>query len=147
MANLVKWGAYPSITSYLTTELNALADDGRVLGGEIDNTSGLNTYIDISGYINTQGSARSADADVVLYFITAVDGTNYSLGDASVVPPLSAWVGSVALDAATTARYFNLTLIPCPACKFKILIEQRTGQAFGATGSTLGYTVYNKEIQ
>ena len=147
MANLVKWGAYPALTAYLTTELNALADNGRVLGGEIDNTSGLNTFIDISGFVNTQGSARAADADVVIYFITAVDGTNYSLGDASVVPPLSAHAGSVALDGFVTARYFNLVMRPCPACKFKILIEQRTDQAFAATGSTLGYTVYNKEIQ
>ena len=146
MANLVKWGAYPALTAYLTTELNALADNARVLGGEIDNTSGLNTYIDISGYVGIQTS-RSADADIVIYFITAVDGTNYSLGDASVAPPLSARVGSIALDAAVTARHYNLTLLPCPACKFKILIENRTGQAFTATTNTLGYTVYNREIQ
>lgn len=147
MANQILWDAAPSLTSYLTTELNSLADGANKIGAAIDNTSNLNTYMLVELYVATQGSARDSGARVDLYLLECADGTNYTYGDDSTDPPASALVGSFPLDAATTARYVTLREIVIPPRQFKLLIINETGQALAASGNTLKYGVYNYELQ
>lgn len=139
-----KWSALGTDTSYLTTGLNSMASAARVLGAEIDNTSGRDTFALVELDLAAQGSARSAGAQVRLYVIKCMDGTNYEMGSDSVVPQPSTWVGSFALDAATTARNVQIA-VPLPPCKFKFLLENVTGQAFASSGTTLYYRTYNYE--
>jgi hypothetical protein len=140
----IKWSALGSDTSYLTTELNSLANAARVLGAEIDNTSGKDLFSLVELNLATQGSARSAGGYVGLYVIKASDGTNYEYGDASTAPPSTSWVGGFPLDAATTARLVSIQ-IQLPPCKFKLLVVNATGQAFAASGTTVSYRTYNYE--
>jgi hypothetical protein len=147
MPNEVNWLDYPSATSYLTTELNALADAGNKLGAAIDNTSNGDMYMDIELYVAAQGSARSAGAYVGFHILASVDGTNYCYGADAVDPPAHTLAAAAPLDAATTARYVTMTHILLPAGKFKILVENKTGQAFAATGTTVKYALYNEQIQ
>lgn len=145
--NAINWESSPSLTSYLTTELNSLANAAQVLGGEIDNSTGLDTHMDVEVYVHTQGSARSAGAYLTVYLIPALDGTNYAYGDASTDPPANRLLCTLPLDAATTARRQAAQMLPVPPGKFKLVIENNTGQAFASTTNTAGYRLYSLEVQ
>lgn len=147
MANEVNWSDYPAATTYLSTELNALADGGNDLGAAIDNTANGDMYMDLELYLAEQGAARDSGAYVALYILPSVDGTNYCYGGDSLDPPASASRGNFPFDAVVTARYSTLTHILLPAGKFKMLVMNETGENFAGTGNTLKYTVYNEELQ
>jgi hypothetical protein len=146
MVAAINWESSPSLTTYLDDEL----DDGGsfestelVVGAAIDNSSGLDMYMDLELYMAAQGSARSSGAYVAAYLFPAVDGTNYP-----DTTNLSNYLIAVfALDAATTARREVKTMIPVPPGLFKIGLENRTGQDPAANSSTLKYRLYSVESQ
>ena len=43
----IKLGPYGTLQTYLSTELNSLADGANKLGGEIDNASDLDLFMDV----------------------------------------------------------------------------------------------------
>jgi hypothetical protein len=149
MATEQKWEAPAAVQTYLTTELNSLADGGNKLGGSIDNeTDGTNEFFaNLELLVATQGSARDSGATVDVYLLPSVDGTNYCYGADATDPPESAYVGSFVLDAATTARYVTLHNLPIPPLKFKLLVINNTGQALAATTNTLKYRLHSLESQ
>lgn len=138
-----KHSAYAAaIASALTTELNSLANNtNTAASAEIDNTTDLNLYHDLTLTVAAQGSARSAGATVTVYLIMALDGTNYD-----DVNETTAEVAAVfPLDAATTARQATRRDIPVPPGKFKYFIRNTTGQALAASGNLLEYRAHNVE--
>jgi hypothetical protein len=147
MANAIKWASAESIVTYLTTELNSLANNARVIGAAIDNSTDKHRFMDVELFVNTQGSARSSGAYVALYLIPSIDDSNYTMGDASTSPPANTLVATMPLDAATNSRYQSALLIPIPPHDFKILIENKTGQSYNAASNTLKYSRYEEEVQ
>lgn len=149
MATEQKWEVPASIETYLSTELNSLADGANKLGAAVDNeTDGKNElYINLELYVAAQGSARDADAHVRIYLLVSVDGTNYCYGDDSTDPPAGALFHVFDLDAATTARYVTIENLPIPPLKFKLLVMNETGQAFASSGNTLKYRLHSEESQ
>jgi len=149
MASELKWEAPGSVQSYLTTELDGLADAGNILGPTIDNeTDGSNElYASLELYLAAQASARTDGATVDVYLLPSVDGTNYCYGSDTLDPPLSAYAGSFVLDAATDARYVALPNVSAPPLKFKLLVINNTGQSLAATGNTLKYRLHSLESQ
>ena len=142
----VKWGSSPATTSYLTTDLNSLANDGNKLGAAIDNSTSLHMYIDVDFDLALQGTARTAGAHIAVFLIPAVDGTNYASGDDSFDPPANRFVAALSLDAAVTARRVAAQMIPVPPGLFKLLFENKTGQAFAASGNVAAYRLYSVSV-
>jgi len=147
MANKVNWSDYPAEVTYLSTEINALADGGNDLGATIDNSANGDMYMDLELYLAEQGSARDTGAFVALYILPSVDGVNFCYGGDSLDPPANTHRANFLFDAAVTARYSTVIHILLPAGLFRMLVMNETGQTFAATGNTLKYTLYNEEIQ
>ena len=123
----------------LTTTLNSLADAGRVLSAAFSNDAAGERYLfgDFELDLAVQGTARSAGAYCALSIVYSIDGTNFTYGSASLVPPATTQVGVFLLDAAVTTRIVHLTGIPLRPFDFKVILENQTGQAFASSGTVL----------
>ncbi len=140
-----QYSSLPSLTSYLTTELNSLANGSRKLGAALDTAQATHAAVELD--LAAQGSARSAGAQVEVYLLKSLDGgTDYDYGSDSLDPPLTTLVAVLMLDAATTARVVT-AMFPLPGdLPFgKFLIKNSTGQAFAASATTFKYALYNLE--
>jgi len=148
MPNPILWEAAPSSQgNVLSTELNSLANGSRTNGGQvIDNSVNLDKY----GWFElnvTFGSAPNADGYVALYLVTALDGTNYASGSSTVAPGAGAWVINIPVNAVNTAQNKQVGPVLLPPAKFKVIAENKTGQAFPASGSVIKLYTANDEIQ
>lgn len=148
MANAIKWEALLSDRStVLTTELNALANDARTnAGSAIDNGANLDRF----GWLELNVdfvSAPSAGGYCAIYMVTALDGTNYDDGSSSVDPGAHTWILSIPVRADTAAQRLHGQRFELPPCPVKFILENKTGQAFPASGSTLELFTGNEEVQ
>ena len=148
MPNAIKWqGAPVSRSNALSTELNALANNGRSNAGlVIDNSTSLDKF----GWLElnvTFTTAPSADGYIAIYMVTAMDGTNFADGSASVNPGFDAWVCNLPVNAVTTAQNKQVGPILLPPAKFKLIAENKAGFALPATGTTIELFSNNDEIQ
>lgn len=145
----VTWQAPSSLTAYLSTELNSLADSTSdttgfsAVGAEIANATSLNRYLALQLVLAAQGAGRSAGGFVAVYINYAADGTTY---DDTSNKAFSELLTVFQLDAATTARTITKTGIPIPPVDFKLLVLNDTGQAFASSGNTLKYITYNETV-
>ena len=131
-----------AIASVLTTDLNSLANAATSAAtAALDNTTNLDLFADLTFTIATQGGARSAGANVAVYMVQALDGTNYDdvhSGTAELVAVFS-------LDAATTARQLSRRDIPIPPGLYKYLAVNNTGQTLAASGNLLEHRTHSIE--
>lgn len=148
MANAVKWDAAAnSRGNVLSTEINSLADGSRSNAGtEIDNSTNLDTYGILEINV-TFGSAPDGDASLIVYMVSAPDGTNYAQGSSTVDPGPDAMITSIKVNASTSAQRKVSKPFLMPPSKVKFILENQTGQAFPASGSTVELFSYNEEIQ
>jgi hypothetical protein len=141
--------------SALATVLSGATIDGKTSGSysdlstAIDNTTAITTrflFAQVEVYLNTQASARSAGAYVAIYFVPEVDGTNYpDAGGATAECSDNYFVGSLAIDATTTARRLVIDRVRVPVGNFKVMIKNGTGQTFAATLNTVKIRTYSVE--
>ncbi|MCC6579231.1 MAG: hypothetical protein IT440_02230 [Phycisphaeraceae bacterium] len=147
MANTITWSAMSTLSTGLSTQLNAMSNDAfSAAGTEIDNATARNRYADLE--LNVAfGTSPSAGGRCDVYLLSCLDGTNYQDGGSSVTPPSTAWVGSFPLRATTSTQRVHLRGVLLPPAKFKFVLHNKSGQSFPASGSTLLHAVYNEEIQ
>lgn len=143
MVAAINWESSPSMTSYETTDLNALADGASVIGAAIDNSSGLDMYMDVEINLAEQASARDAGAYVSIQLASAPDGTNY--WDEEIQSNKT--VAVIPYDAADATRRNGAQMIPVPPGLFKLECTNETGQAWAATGNVMSYRLYSVESQ
>jgi len=148
-ATAIKWEAPATIQTYLSTDLNSLADAGTFLGAKIDNVlDGENVmFMGLELYVAAQGVARDSGANVAVYLLPTIDDTNFSYGDSAALVDGGNLLTVFALDAATTARYVCRANLRVPPFDFKLQLANNTGQAFAATLNTLKYRLYSLESQ
>lgn len=142
---IIKWTALGTLTTALSTGLDALANVARAISAAITNSTAKDRWIDIELNV-TFAVAPSAGGYVGVYLIPSLDGTNYSDGDGTIVPPATMFVGSFPVRAVTTAQRVHLRQIQLPPTDFKVLVDNQSGQAFPASGSTVKYRTYNEEV-
>ena len=150
MATEVKYEVPATIVEYLANgDLYPCADGATILGDKIDNgADGENEMLmALELVIGTQGSARDAGGYVAVYLLPSVDDTTFSYGDDTPLIDPGTLLCIFSLDAATTARTVTRVNLPIPPLDFKLLVENQTGQALGATGNSLSYRLYSYESQ
>ena len=131
-----------AIASVLTTDLNSLASGSTsAASAALDNTTNLDLFADLTLTVAAQGAARSAGANVSVYMVMALDGTNYD----DVQSATAELVAVFSLDAATTARQSTRRDIPIPPGLYKYFVVNNTGQAFAASGNILEHRMHSIE--
>lgn len=150
-----KWEAPTvSLTSYLTTTLNSLADATTDLGAEINNESNLCTFMDLELTLASLDLSAQDAPSVAIYMLECVDGgTDFDTGSDAVsaeasVPPGDKIIAVFGLRPGTGAEAKTAvkSLIPIPPGRFKLLVRNKAGVAFAASGNVLAYRTYNIEV-
>lgn len=153
MANKILWVAESGAT-LMTTELNALADDGVAIdGADYDNAT--NEYTEASFLLYITGFAGVPDGGgVELHAIYKVDGTHYGdsedgdvAGTAASLVNAGTLVGVFKVRAADEDQYLQLMGVPLKPFAVRFALKNTTGYAFDATGNTLAIYPHNYEVQ
>lgn len=137
-----RWSAYDAITTVLSTELNALANNGVAVSAAQDNGTNLRLFADYELAL-TYAVAPTAGAAVELYLVPSVDGTNYP----DTTDPIAgtALVGVFPLRAVTTAQRIALRGVLLTPGLYKLALKNAAGQAMGASGHTLKQRTYGTQ--
>ena len=131
-----------AIASVLTTDLNSLTNGSTsAASAALDNTTALDLFADLTLTIATQGGARSAGANVAVFIVQALDGTNYD----DVHSGTAELVALFTLDAATTARQSTRRDVPIPPGLYKFFVVNNTGQTLAASGNILEHRMHSIE--
>lgn len=144
----VRWGAYDSIASYLTTELNSLADDANKLGAAINFAASVvdrKQYMDIEVYLASVNLSAQTNPAINIWLLCRTDGTNYEDGSDSVDPARApdAVIALRAFDGVQ--RVFARLLLTAPDYG-KLLVGNKTGAVLAASGNTIKYYTYGEEL-
>lgn len=148
----MKWAA-PTVgyVNYLTTTLNALANNALDLGAEINNEANLATFLDLELTLASLDLSGQSAPAVDIYLIESIDGgtdfdtvTDAVTAEASM-PPVDKICARIGLrpGAGAEAKLAVKSMIPIPPGRFKLCPRNKTGVAFGATGNILSYRTYN----
>ena len=144
----VRWTAYDSVVTYLSTELNSLANDGNKLGSSIDFTaSGADRklYMDVEIYLNTVDLSGQTNPAIHIWLLARTDGTNFEDGSDSVTPARAPDKIVPLREVNAAQRVFARFLMTTPD-QGKLLIKNKTGVALASSGNTVKYRLYSQEI-
>ena len=143
----LKYTEEGAVTTVMSTELNALADNDQAISSSAfsnDAASERNIFASYEIYIPAQGGARDASAAIILAIVPEVDDANYaSYDDEKLMDNLS--VKEFTLDAAATAVYLVVNDVKLPPSDYKVALRQETNQALAATLNTVKERRYSYE--
>lgn len=153
MPNKLLWAAESGAT-IMTTELNALADNGVAIDGA-DYANQTNEFTNASFLLYISGFGGVPDGGgVELHAIYKVDGTKYGDsedGDVAGTPAslvnAGTLVGIFAVRAANEDQYLQCMDVPLLPFAVRFALKNTTGQAMAATGNTLGIYPHTLEVQ
>jgi hypothetical protein len=143
-----RWGAYDSLVSYLSSELDSLSNDSNVLGGDIDFTaSGIDKkkLMDVEIYLASVDLSSQKNPVIYIWLLPRTDGTNFEDGDASVTPAREP-DGIAKLRAVNGAQRLFVRFLLTTPDHGKLLIGNRAGVALASSGNTVKYYTYGEEM-
>lgn len=146
MAEL-RFTAYDALQEYLTTALNALANNGNKLGAAIDfAAAGVDRkiYMDVEIYLASVNLSAQDNPAVNLWLLPRIDGVNFEDG-ADAVDPARAPDKVVALREVNGAQRVAARFLLTNPDQAKILIENKTGATLAGSGNTIKYRIYSEE--
>lgn len=144
MPTAVKWAGYTDRGTVLSTELNSLANDAiSSLGTALANQTNKDQYATFELSV-TFGTAPSTGGYVNLYEVIAPDGTNDGSSANAVQMRL---VCAIPVHATTSAQRLHSGLVTLRPARSKYALENKSGQAFPSSGSTVKVFTTNDEIQ
>lgn len=132
-------------TNLLASLVNSTSDTtGLVLSSAIDNSTNLHEYIQVEVNLGVPAAAYSVGAFLAIYAIPTYDGTNYvDSGDVSEIGGM--FIGTIAMAATTNAHRGGTAIAPIPYTNFKLLVQNKTGQALNATTASLKYRTFSDQ--
>ena len=143
-----RWTSYDSIVTYLTTELNALANNGNKLGAAIDfaaTGADRKLYMDVEIYLGSVDLSAQTNPAIYIWLLPRTDGSNFEDGT-DAVDPARAPDRIVALRVFNgVQRVFARFLLTTPD-QGKLLIENKTGVALAGTLNTVKYMLCSQEM-
>ncbi len=136
-------------TNAITTGLDSLANGNTALSAAIDNSAGLDLFMDLSLSVKYTSSAPAAGVVAAdAYLVPSIDGgTTYAEGTAGtpgVIPQGALYVGSFESRNGSTSTFENLVLngIPIGPYNYKLLLVNKSGKTFTSSGNVLAYATY-----
>jgi len=128
-----------SETDYETTDLDALADDGVILGAAINNSSNRDMMLKVQIQLASVDLSAQTSPGVIIRLIESLDGgTVYEDNDDQAY--------GISLPVAeTSAAHVRIGDLYIPPGYFKLAIVNKTGAAFAATGNVFSYAPYTPE--
>lgn len=152
MANDIKWeGATVALTSYLTTDLNGIADENIQVGAAINNETNLCTYMDVEVKLASLDLSAQSNCAIYIYLLESVDGgtdfdTNTdNTATEALMPPADKICAILGIrpGSGAEAKVAVKSVIPIPPGRFKLGFRNKTGASLAASGNTLSYRTYN----
>lgn len=126
-------------TDYLTTDLNALANDGSFLGAAINNITNRDMMLKVQIQLASVNLSAQTGPAVRVRLIESIDGGTVYEDDDSTAYSITLPV------AATSAAHVRIGDLMIPPGYFKLAVVNNTGAAFAATGNVLSYAPYTPE--
>lgn len=148
----IKWEAPTvALTAYLTTTLNAMANNVIDIGAAINNETNLCTFMDLEVMLSSLDLSGQLNPSVIIYLFESLDGgsdydTNEDGVSAATDIPTSDKICAIMglrVDTGAEAKVAVKSMIPIPPGYFKLGIRNTTGQTLGATTNILSYRTYN----
>ena len=127
-----------SATTYLSTDLNSLADENNFLGGAINNSSNRDMLLMVEIYLASADLSSQTSPGIQVRLMESIDDSNYEDNDDQ------AYCITLAV-APTSAAHRRIGHIEIPPGYFKLAIVNETGVAFAASGNTFKYAPYTPE--
>ena len=126
-------------------DLKNLANAAIAQGAEVNNEGGT-IYAGVELMVRL-ASGASGSPHVRIWFVTALDGTNYEDGSTSVEPTRAPDIVFPIRLSTTTQMRMVIGPVMLPNAKFKATLKNYTGQAFTNTNSEnqLSYRTWKDE--
>lgn len=133
------WTARSTAADLLTTEMNALPDnDGVISSSEFDNSSNLDLFCDIELNLASINLSSSSSPAVNVWFINNLSGQE----DGGTIIPARMPDAVIPLREVSAAQVVAIAGIKCPNISFDTVVQNVSGVAFAASGTTLKIETY-----
>lgn len=143
----ILWDAAAAdVGDVLTSGLDALADGAySALGTEYDNTSGLHRWGWLE--INLASLNPTTGANLLLFMVPALDGTNYPDAPSSTNPGLQYLIAQVNVATGSATKRIATSGFRLPPAKIKFVLYNDCNVSLAANGSTVTLYAADDEIQ